>query len=149
MYLCHGPIWWPCIGMGEIRCTLPNGEHSGLCQKPLDTTIGWLLTLYCPDGRMGPIQNNEDERKHQLCWPFQWSWQCASTKTLCIAQWRRSRASEATGCHHLASIWPDIINWSLICCFFVLFFVVNLLKMGISRPLFIVGVWHVKLKGRT
>ncbi len=50
--------------------------------------------------------------------------------TLHITQYWRPRASlEAIGCRHWASQ-PDIINWSSIRWFFVLFFIVNLLEMG-------------------
>ncbi len=42
--------------------------------------------------------------------------------TVCIARWRRSRASlEATGRHHRASIMSDNINWTWLRCFFLMF----------------------------
>ncbi len=42
--------------------------------------------------------------------------------TVCIAQWRRSRALlEATGCHHWVSIMYDNINWTWLQRFFLMF----------------------------
>ncbi len=36
-------------------------------------TIGQLLAPYCLGSRTGPIQNNNDEKIHQLCLPLQLS----------------------------------------------------------------------------
>ena len=49
--------------------------------------------------------------------------------TVCIAQWRRSRASlEATGCHHRVSTCSASINWTCQRQFFPMFVIVKLSK---------------------
>ncbi len=68
-----------------------------------------------------------------------------------IAQWRRSRASlEATGHRHWVSIMPDNIHQTWLQCFFYVFIVKTVGKgHGLTlRPLFLIGVWHIKLKRR-
>ncbi len=68
-----------------------------------------------------------------------------------IAQWRRSRASlEATGHCHRASIVADSCNRSSLPWFFE-FFHRQLAQKGqrlMLRPLFIIGVLHIKQKRR-
>ncbi len=65
--------------------------------------------------------------------------------TTCIAWWRRFMAFlEATGCHHWASIHYNSIDRMCQCQFFVLFFIVNMLKTGAKQT---IGVWHIKLMG--
>jgi hypothetical protein len=63
--------------------------------------------------------------------------------TMCIARWRRSRASqEATGCCHWASIISDSINWTWLRRFFYVFIVKTVGKGNGStlRSLFLIGV---------
>jgi hypothetical protein len=51
--------------------------------------------------------------------------------TVHITQWRRSRASlEATGRSHWASIMSDNIKRSYLRQFLLMFFIINMLKMG-------------------
>jgi hypothetical protein len=53
MYLHCVPFRWPC---GHARATpsaLPNGEGSGLHQKPLESAIGRVFALFCPGGCHG------------------------------------------------------------------------------------------------
>ncbi len=68
-----------------------------------------------------------------------------------IARWRRSRALlEATGRRHQASIMSDNINWHGYDGFFYVFIVKTVGKGQGStlRPLFLIGVWHIKQKRR-
>ncbi len=51
MYLHCGPFARPCGCAGAMRCASPNAACPGLHWKPLDTSIGQLLTLYCPGSR--------------------------------------------------------------------------------------------------
>ncbi len=67
-----------------------------------------------------------------------------------IPQWRRSRASlEATGCCNWASIAADSIKRTWLRLFYV-FHCQNIEKChGLSqRPLFSIGLWHIKWKRR-
>ncbi len=71
--------------------------------------------------------------------------------TVCIAQWRRSRASlEATGRCHRASIMSNNINRTWLRRFFYVFIVKTIGKgHGLTlRTLFLIGVWHIKQKRR-
>ncbi len=71
--------------------------------------------------------------------------------TACIAQWRRSRDSlEATGCRHWASIMSDNINRTWLQRFFCVFIVKTIGKGhgSMLRPLFSIGVLHIKWKRR-
>ncbi len=69
--------------------------------------------------------------------------------TVQIARWRRSRASlEATGRRHRASIMSDNINRTWLRRFFYVFIVKTVGKGHelMLRPLFLIGVWHIKQK---
>ncbi len=68
-----------------------------------------------------------------------------------IVQWRRYRAlAEATGCRHWASIMSNNIKGTwLHQCFDV--FIIKTIEKGCGstpRPLFSIGVWHIKKKRR-
>ncbi len=69
-----------------------------------------------------------------------------------IAQWRRFRALlDATKCHHRVSIAANSCNRSRMCQFFMSFFIINLYKKDCRltlRPLFSIGVLHIKRKRR-
>jgi hypothetical protein len=70
-----------------------------------------------------------------------------------ISQWRRSRASlEVTGHRHRASIMSDnILKRTWLRQFFLMFFIIKTVEKGhrlILRPLFSIGVLHIKGKRR-
>jgi hypothetical protein len=69
-----------------------------------------------------------------------------------IAQWRRSRGLlDATGRHHWASIMSDNIKGTWLRWFCLMFFIVKTVGKGHGltlRPLFLIGVWHIKGKRR-
>ncbi len=44
-------FWWPCGHGGVMRGELSDGVHPWLHAKPLDATIGWVPTPYCPGSR--------------------------------------------------------------------------------------------------
>ncbi len=54
-----------CGCSGTMRGALPNGVHPWLHAKPLDATIGWVPTLYCPgschDWRFQMKQKNSNK----------------------------------------------------------------------------------------
>jgi hypothetical protein len=72
--------------------------------------------------------------------------------TACIAQWGRSRALlEATGRRHRASIMSNNINPDMARTFFFDVFIVKTVGKGhglMLRPLFSIGVLHIKRKRR-
>ena len=54
----HGgaPVWY------EAHCSMSDVACPGLLQKPLDAAIRQLLTPYCPVGRQGENQHNDDAK---------------------------------------------------------------------------------------
>jgi hypothetical protein len=58
--------------------TLTDGGGPGLHLKPLDATIGRLITLYRPSGLTG-LHEKKQRKMHDVCWPFRWPWRCADT----------------------------------------------------------------------
>ena len=54
--------------MAMLRCVevihvaSPNGGYPGVLWKPLEAAIGQLLAPYCPGGRQGTKQNNNNEK---------------------------------------------------------------------------------------
>ncbi len=54
----------------------PNTACPELHWKPLDATIGQLLTPYCSSSRQGNRKHNNNENMHPPCWPFWWPWRC-------------------------------------------------------------------------
>ncbi len=95
--------------------TSTDAACPGLYRKPLDATIGQLITQYCPNGRQGDRQTNDNDPLPFLAVLMavaMWGY-----NTPCITWWRWSRASqlEAAGCHYRASIFAlASINWTLI-----------------------------------
>ena len=69
-----------------------------------------------------------------------------------ITRWRRSRASlEATGHRHWASIMSNNIKGIWLGRLLFVFFIVKTIGKGhglMLRPLFLIGVWHIKQKSR-
>ncbi len=69
-----------------------------------------------------------------------------------IAQWRRSRALlEATGHCHWASIMSNNIKRTWLWRHLFVFFIAKIVGKGhglMLRPLFLIGVWHIKRKRR-
>ncbi len=80
IHLVQRPFWWPRRCAGAIQTALPNAACPGLLQKPLDAIIGQLLALYCPSGRQGNRQTNNNQQIHLKWWPFRWPWRCAGTQ---------------------------------------------------------------------
>ena len=60
MYLHSGPFRWSCRGVEAIRSTSPDAACPGLLRKTLDSAIGLQLVPYCPGGRQGDNQQNDD-----------------------------------------------------------------------------------------
>jgi hypothetical protein len=48
--------------MGSMLLVSPNSACPGLHSKPLDATIGQLLTPYCPSGCQGNSKQNNNKK---------------------------------------------------------------------------------------
>ncbi len=79
MHLRRGPFWRPCGCAGAIQMASPNVACPGLLKKPLDAGIGQLLAPYCPSGRQGNRQTNNNQQLTLKRWPNWWPWRCAGT----------------------------------------------------------------------
>ncbi len=107
MHLHHTPFQWPRECIGVIQCTSPNSAWPGLHWKPLDTAIGQLLAPYCPGGRQGNNQHNDDAKRTLFAGRFD-GHRDARYNTAHIARWRRFVAFiKATKHHHWASTCSD------------------------------------------
>ncbi len=79
MHLRCGPFRRPCGCTGAIQTALPNAACPGLLRKPLDAGIRRLLAPYCPSGRQGNRQTNNNQQMTLKRWPNWWPWRCAGT----------------------------------------------------------------------
>ncbi len=81
MHLRCGPFWRPCGCAGAIQMASPVAACPGLLRKPLDAGIKQLLAPYCPSGRQGNRQTNNNQQMTLKRWPNWWPWRCAGTLT--------------------------------------------------------------------
>ncbi len=129
MHLVCRPFRWPRRCARAIQMALPNVACPGLLRKPLDAGIGRLLAPYCPSGRQGNRQTNNNQQIHLKSWPFQWPQWCAGTIP-CASPNRggpglQEKPVDATIEQALA---PININRTYLCRFFFSFFIVNSYK---------------------
>ncbi len=114
---------------GIARCSMSraNPKATGRYHQATNHSIlSWQ-----PPGRQS---TNLRWKIHLLCWPFRWPSRCAST-IACITRCRRSRAFlKATKRHHQASTCSNIINRTCLPLVFGVYFIVKLLKKGLSWP---------------
>ncbi len=102
-------------GIAQCGMSRATPEATGRCH--------WVTTCYVSPQRLpGQQANNQQStntlKKVGVLMAMAMRWYA----TVCIAWWRRSRASlEATGRHHRASIMSDNINWTWLRRFFLMF----------------------------
>jgi hypothetical protein len=70
VFLHRWPFQWPWRSAGAIQSASTNAAGPGLLWKPLDATIGQLLSSYCPSGRQGNSKQNNDKKMYQKDRPF-------------------------------------------------------------------------------
>jgi hypothetical protein len=120
MHLRRGPFRRPCRCAGAIQTALPNATCPGLLRKPLDASIRQLLAPYCPSGRQGNRQTNNNQQMTLKRWPNQWPWQCAGTLPRTSPNGGGLGLSK-TKRHHWASIAANNDNRSRMYRFFLMF----------------------------
>ncbi len=79
MHLHCSPFRRPCRCAGAIQMALPDGACPGLLRKPLYAGIEQLLAPYCPSGRQGNRQTNNNQQMTLKRWPNWWPWRCVGT----------------------------------------------------------------------
>ncbi len=110
-------------------------------------TTHYLLPQQLPGQQANKQQSINTPEKVAILMAMTMRWYV----TVCIPQWRRSRASlEATGPRHWASIMSNNINRTWLQRFFYVFIVKTVGKGHGStlKPLFLIGVWHINWNRR-
>ena len=151
MHLRCGPFRRPCRCAGAIQTALPSAACPGLLRKPLDAGIGRLLAPCCPSGRLGNRQTIKNRQMTLKRWPNWWPWRCAGTLP---------RTSPDGGCLGLSKmllnftigqVLQPIMTIGHSCAVFFDVFIVKTVEKGhrlTLRPLFSIGVLHIKRKRR-
>ena len=126
-------FWWPWRCNGAIQTVPPNVACPGLHQKPLNTTIGQLLSLYCPCGRQGDIKQNNDKKctNFAVCFDGRGGapvWYCMHRPMEEVHGFPRSHCMPPLGKHLLPITSIGHINAS-----FLMFFIVNSMKKGLRE----------------
>ncbi len=137
----YGYCWWqnwrwrtnaprpPAVLMATTvrRSNTVGITQCGMSRATLEATWHclWATTCYAspqwPPGQQANKQQSTNmPKKVAVLMAMAMRWYI----TMCIAQWRRSRASlEATGCCHWASIISNNINWTWLQLFFYVFII--------------------------
>jgi hypothetical protein len=151
MHLRRGPFRRPCGCARAIQMVLPDAACPGLLRKPLDASIGQLLALYCPSGRQGNRQTNNNQQMTLKRWPNLWPWQCAGTLPRTLPDGEGSGHSKMPLNATIGQVLRRIMTIGHTCAGFFDVFIVKTLEKGrrsTLRPLFSIGVLHIKQKRR-
>ena len=142
------PSRWPCRCIRAMDVALFNVACPGLLRKPLDATIGRLLTPYCLGGNQGDNQQTYDKNTPTLL-AISMAIAMCGYYTEGIAWWRRSRAFlKATKCRYPASTCSDIINRA--CLPMILGYISSSNHWKRAWvDLITIGVWHINLMKST
>ena len=145
MNLRRGPFWWPIRRIGVVQSTSPDLAWPGLHRKPLDAAIGQLLAPYCPGGRQGNNQQNNNAKCTHFAVHFDSHHDVATQYcTHCLMEEVRGfHKHKATKHHHRASTCSDITNQTHQHRLFLLLHHEKGLDLK-CWPLITIGVWHIK-----
>ncbi len=139
MYLLCWLFQWPC-GRNQCSMSRATSEASG---RPHWVTTCSILPWWPPGQQAKKQQSTNTPKKAAILMARA----VHRYNTTDIVRRRRSRASlEATGCCYWASIAANRCNWSSHAIFFK-FFHRKLVEKGrrlTIKPLFSIGVWHIK-----
>ncbi len=151
MHLRCGPFWRPCKCAGAMQTALPNAACPGLLQKPLYTGIGRLLAPYCPSGRQGNRQTNNNQQTTLKRWPNQWPWRCAGTLPHISPNGGGLGLSKMPLNATIGRVLQLIMTIGHTCASFFDVFIVKTIEKGpgsSQRPMFSIEVLHIKQKRR-
>ena len=84
IYLHRGSFWWPWRCNGAMQTSSPDVACPGLHHKPLDATIGRILTLYCPGGCQRDSKQNNDEKCTNFAGRFDMAVAVRRYNTTCV-----------------------------------------------------------------
>ncbi len=151
MHLRCSPFWRPCECAGAMQTASPNEACPGLLQKPLDTGIGQLLAPYCPSGRQGNRQTNNNQQTTLKRWPNQWPWRCAGTLPCISTNGGGLGLSKMPLNATIGWVLQPIMTMGHTCASFFCVFIVKTVEKGrglSQRHLFSIRVLHIKWKRR-
>ncbi len=151
MHLRRGPFWMPCGCAGAIQMASPDAACPGLLRKPLDAGIGQLLTPYCPSGHQGNRQTNNNQQMTLKRWPNWWPWQCAGMLPCTLPNGEGLGLSKMPLNATIGQVLRPIMTIGHTCAVFFDVFIVKTVEKGrrsTLRPLFSIGVLHIKQKRR-
>ncbi len=138
---------WGCAG--AIQTASPDAACPGLLRKPLDTGIVQLLTPYCPSGRQGNRQTNNNQQMTLKRWPNWWPWRCAGTLPRTSPNGGGLGLSKMPLNATIGWVLRPIMTISHSCAVFFNVYIVKTVEKGCRltlRPLFSIGVLHIKQK---
>ncbi len=151
MHLRCSPFQRPCGCAGAIQTASPNAACPGLLWKSLDTGIGQLLAPYCPSGRQGNRQTNNNQQMTLKRWPNWWPWRCAGTLPCTTPNGGGLGLSKMPLNTTIGQVLRLIMTIGHACAIFFDVFMVKTKEKGrrsTLRPLFSTGVLHIKQKRR-
>ncbi len=146
MHLRGGPFWRPCRCAGAIQTASPDAACPGLLRKPLDAGIGWLLAPYCPSGRQGNRQTNNNQQMTLKGWPNRWPWRCTGTLPHTSPNWGGLGLSKMPLNATIGRVLRPIMTIGHACAGFFDVFIIKTVEKGrrsTPRPLFSIGVLHI------
>jgi hypothetical protein len=151
MHLRRGPFQRPCGFAGAIQTALLDAACPGLLRKPLGAGIGQLLAPYCPSGRQGNRQTNNNQQMTLKRWPNWWPWRFAGTLPHTLPNRGGLGLSKMPLNATIGQVLRPIMTISHACAIFFWCFHHQNRRIGrrsMLRPLFSIGVLHMKQKRR-
>ncbi len=152
MHLHCGPFRRPCGGAGAMQMPLPNAACPGLLWIPLDAGIGQLPASYRPSGHQGNRQTNNNQQMTLKRWLFWWPWQCPGTLPRTLPDRGGLGLSKMPLNATIGRVLRPIMTISHASAGFFDVFIVKTVEKGrrsTLRPLFAIGVLHIKRKRKT
>jgi hypothetical protein len=151
MHLHCSPFQRPCECVGAIQMASPNAACPGLLRKPLDAGIGKLLAPYCLSGRQGNRQTNNNQQMTLKRWSNRWPWQCPGKLPCTLPNGGGLGLSKMPLKATIGQVLRPIMTIGHACAIFFDVFIVKTVGKGCRstlRPLFSIGVLHIKRKRR-
>ncbi len=151
MHLRRSPFQRPCGCAGVIQTASTDAACPGLLRKPLDAGIRQLLSPYCPSGCQGNRQTNNNQQMTLKTWSNRWPRQCASTLPCTLPNGGSLGLSKMPLNATIGWVLRPIMIIGHTCAGFFWCFRCQTIEKGcrlMLRPLFSIGVLHIKRKRR-
>jgi hypothetical protein len=116
----------------------------------LDASIRQLLAPYHPSGRQGNKKTNNNQQMTLKRWPNRWPWRCAGTLPRTLTNGGGLGLSKILNAT-IRQVLQPIMTIGHACAGFFNVFIIKTVEKGrrsMVRPLFSIGVLHIKQKKR-